>query len=209
MHNGFVNVEGEKMSKSLGNFFTVRDLLDKGVPGEVIRFVLLSTHYRSPMDFTEDKIEEATRTLSKWREMTAGSIPADSVPNWFVDVLKRDLNTPDAIKSLHDMAEARDLKPLLTAAQLLGLLGNELGGWYSVGEILGVFISGNSDSVIREKSATLARRWHELRAEKKFQEADIIRDLAAKAGLEFRSGSAGPHVSIGINLDIKALEAIE
>ena len=53
LHNGFLNVEGEKMSKSLGNFFTVRDLLDQGIPGEVIRFVLLSTHYRQPMDWTE------------------------------------------------------------------------------------------------------------------------------------------------------------
>ena len=53
MHNGFLNVEGEKMSKSLGNFFTVRDLLDQGIPGEVMRFVLLSTHYRQPMDWTE------------------------------------------------------------------------------------------------------------------------------------------------------------
>ena len=62
MHNGFLNVEGEKMSKSLGNFFTVRDLLDKGIPGEVIRFVLLSTHYRQPIDWTESKVDEATRT---------------------------------------------------------------------------------------------------------------------------------------------------
>ena len=52
LHNGFLQVEGEKMSKSLGNFFTVRDLLDQGIPGEVIRFVLLSTHYRQPMDCT-------------------------------------------------------------------------------------------------------------------------------------------------------------
>ena len=64
LHNGFLNVEGEKMSKSLGNFFTVRDLLDKGVPGEVIRFVLLSTHYRQPMDFTEAKVDEAKRVLT-------------------------------------------------------------------------------------------------------------------------------------------------
>ena len=55
LHNGFLNVEGEKMSKSLGNFFTVRDLLDKGIPGEVIRFVLLSTHYRQPMDWTAQR----------------------------------------------------------------------------------------------------------------------------------------------------------
>ena len=61
LHNGFLNVEGEKMSKSLGNFFTVRDLLDKGIPGEVIRFVLLSTHYRQPMDFTEARSRRRTR----------------------------------------------------------------------------------------------------------------------------------------------------
>ncbi len=69
LHNGFLNVEGEKMSKSLGNFFTVRDLLDKGIPGEVIRFVLLSTHYRQPMDFSEAKVHEARRTLKKWRDV--------------------------------------------------------------------------------------------------------------------------------------------
>ena len=61
MHNGFLNVEGEKMSKSLGNFFTVRDLLDQGVPGEVIRFVLLSTHYRQPMDWTERRVDRGRR----------------------------------------------------------------------------------------------------------------------------------------------------
>ena len=63
LHNGFLNVEGEKMSKSLGNFFTVRDLLDQGIPGEVIRFVLLSTHYRQPMDWTETKVARGEATL--------------------------------------------------------------------------------------------------------------------------------------------------
>ncbi|MEM6341676.1 MAG: cysteine--tRNA ligase, partial [Pseudomonadota bacterium] len=66
MHNEMLQVEGKKMSKSLGNFFTVRDLLDQGVPGEVIRFVMLSTHYRKPMDWTEKKREEAEATLRKW-----------------------------------------------------------------------------------------------------------------------------------------------
>ncbi len=61
-----LQVEGKKMSKSLGNFFTVRDLLDKGIPGEVIRFVFLSTHYRKPMDWTEKKAEEAVKTLRNW-----------------------------------------------------------------------------------------------------------------------------------------------
>ena len=69
LHNGFLNVEGEKMSKSLGNFFTVRDLLDRGISGEVMRFVLLSTHYRQPMDWTEAKVHEATVLLTLWEKL--------------------------------------------------------------------------------------------------------------------------------------------
>ena len=69
MHNGFLQVEGEKMSKSLGNFFTVRDLLDRGVPGEVMRMVLLSTHYRQPLDWTEAKVHEATVLLTLWEKL--------------------------------------------------------------------------------------------------------------------------------------------
>ncbi len=66
MHNEMLQVEGKKMSKSLGNFFTVRDLLDQGVPGEVIRFVFLSTHYGKPMDWTQKKAEDATEMLIGW-----------------------------------------------------------------------------------------------------------------------------------------------
>ena len=78
MHNGFLQVEGEKMSKSLGNFFTVRDLLDRGIPGEVIRFVLLSTHYRQPMDWTERKVDEAERALRRWRALAGNAEAAVS-----------------------------------------------------------------------------------------------------------------------------------
>ncbi|WP_288961047.1 cysteine--tRNA ligase, partial [uncultured Sulfitobacter sp.] len=77
LHNEMLQVEGKKMSKSLGNFFTVRDLLDQGVPGEVIRFVMLSTHYRKPMDWTEKKRDEATKTLTKWMDLTRDLEPCD------------------------------------------------------------------------------------------------------------------------------------
>lgn len=71
VHNGFLTVNGEKMSKSLGNFVTVRDLLDKGVKGEVIRYALLSTHYRSPLDWTEKLLSDAEKTLDKWYRQVA------------------------------------------------------------------------------------------------------------------------------------------
>jgi cysteinyl-tRNA synthetase len=75
MHNEMLQVEGKKMSKSLGNFFTVRDLLDQGVPGEVIRFVMLSTHYSKPMDWTEKKRDEAEKTLRKWPRKPVERLP--------------------------------------------------------------------------------------------------------------------------------------
>ena len=109
MHNGFLNVEGEKMSKSLGNFFTVRDLLDRGIPGEVIRFVLLSTHYRQPMDFTEAKVEEATARRS--RKLVATPRGADAAGGarcrgrWSRRSAD-DLNTPRAIARLHELGVA-------------------------------------------------------------------------------------------------------
>ncbi len=84
MHNEMLQVEGKKMSKSLGNFFTVRDLLDKGIPGEVIRFVFLSTHYSKPMDWTEEKARgRQRRPCSEWFEKTDG-LDSDEQGAWAV-----------------------------------------------------------------------------------------------------------------------------
>ena len=104
LHNEMLQVEGRKMSKSLGNFFTVRDLLNEGVPGEVIRFVFLSTHYGKPMDWTVKKRDEAEATLRKWRGLCEGVEPG----------------------ALPEAGEAPALK---AGAGLLGLLGEALGGW--------------------------------------------------------------------------------
>src|SRR5690606_14948271 len=102
MHNEMLQVEGKKMSKSLGNFFTVRDLLDRGIPGEVIRFVFLQTHYSKPMDWTEEKAKAAEAELKKWRELVAGVTSSATAPAWFVELLSDDLNTPEAITAMRD-----------------------------------------------------------------------------------------------------------
>ncbi|GIX14259.1 MAG: hypothetical protein KatS3mg118_2218 [Paracoccaceae bacterium] len=129
MHNGFLQVEGEKMSKSLGNFFTVRDLLDRGVPGEVIRFVLLATHYRKPMDWTARAGREARRVLQRWRAVAGdGASPAEPDPE-VVAALADDLNTPRAIAALHAIAARGDAARLAGSARLMGLLEPALGGW--------------------------------------------------------------------------------
>ena len=98
LHNEMLQVEGKKMSKSLGNFFTVRELLEQGYPGEVIRFVLLSTHYSKPMDWTERKAEEAEKTLRGWYAKTDGEGSPDPA---LIAALADDLNTHAAISSLH------------------------------------------------------------------------------------------------------------
>jgi cysteinyl-tRNA synthetase len=108
MHNGYVVVGGEKMSKSLGNFFTVRQLLEEGFRGEAIRLALLSGHYRQPLDITRDKITEAKAQLDRLYGAlrSHGEIPvgAGRVGDELLMALEDDLNTPQAIAKLHDWA---------------------------------------------------------------------------------------------------------
>ena len=132
MHNEMIQVEGKKMSKSLGNFFTVKDLLDKGIPGEVIRLVLLSTHYAKPVDWTDSKLEESWNKLLSWRSVLELGVDSHiSVSSsYFVDelaeILADDLATSEAISRIDDFAgEAkhnRSLRPhLLAGLEFMGL----------------------------------------------------------------------------------------
>ncbi|MFV0303556.1 MAG: cysteine--tRNA ligase, partial [Paracoccus sp. (in: a-proteobacteria)] len=165
LHNEMLQVEGKKMSKSLGNFFTVRDLLERGVPGEVIRFVMLSTHYRKPMDWTEAKRDEAEATLRKWRGLVAGIEPAPRPAPAIIAALADDLNTAGAIAALHDLAGRGDAAGLLASARMLGLLTDELGAWAED--------TPWGDDLMRLASA-LCRRWIELRRDKDYENADKL-----------------------------------
>ena len=180
LHNEMLLVEGRKMSKSLGNFFTVRDLLDRGVPGEVIRFVFLSTHYSKPMDWTEAKAREAEGTLRRWRALAE---PGGGVDPRVLDTLRDDLNMPGAIAELHRIAKAGDGATLAASAALLGLLTPELGQWAGVGD---------DDLVEAVLKARLAAR-----AEKDWARADAMRDALLAAGVVVTDGKgrgweAGP-----------------
>ena len=128
MHNGFVQVEGEKMSKSLGNFTTVHDLIDK-YPGEAIRLALLTTHYAKPFNWTAEGVKEAKKMLDQWYALTA-DVEASMPDAEIVAALADDLNTPKAIAVLHtlrgkaqsgDKDAAASLKASLQ--QLIGVLG--------------------------------------------------------------------------------------
>ncbi|WP_234450684.1 MULTISPECIES: cysteine--tRNA ligase [unclassified Paracoccus (in: a-proteobacteria)] len=126
LHNEMLQVEGKKMSKSLGNFFTVRDLLDQGIPGEVIRYVFLMTHYRKPMDWTIEKVREAEATLHRWREIVASVEPAQQPSETVISALADDLGTPAALAALHDLATRREAAALKASAVFLGLLENDV-----------------------------------------------------------------------------------
>jgi cysteinyl-tRNA synthetase len=109
MHNGHLQVEGEKMSKSLGNFVTIRELLttDKfgGTKwhGEVLRLAILKTHYRQPIDFTVKALEEALQTLGRWQGYAVLSDQFDDPPPAFIEAMEDDLNTPKALSEIHSL----------------------------------------------------------------------------------------------------------
>jgi cysteinyl-tRNA synthetase len=206
MHNGFLNVEGEKMSKSLGNFFTVRDLLDRGIPGEVIRFVLLSTHYRQPMDWTQAKVDQAKATLREWRKATAGVV-AGRRASGVVAALADDLNTPRAMAELHRLI--RDPAGLKASAGLLGLLDEGLGGWERPRYVeSGGLKTGTSEIVARRVDALIGQR-AAAKAARDFAEADRIRDGLQRAGIILKDTPNGTTWEFGMSVDLDKLPAFD
>jgi cysteinyl-tRNA synthetase len=182
MHNGFLNVSGEKMSKSLGNFFTVHELLDQ-YPGEAMRLLLLSAHYRQPLDFTHDGLVQAKTTLDRWYGLLRGqaSASANAVPSPVEDALSDDLNTPLAISAVHQLGDPGQLR---AAGQALGLLQQDAEAWF---RWTPAGSSGPSDAEI--EAAISARR--EARKAKDFKEADRIRDDLKTKGVVLEDGPKG------------------
>ncbi|MHA3914768.1 cysteine--tRNA ligase [Halovulum sp. GXIMD14793] len=205
MHNEMLQVEGKKMSKSLGNFFTVRDLLDQGVPGEVIRFVMLSTHYRKPMDWTEEKRREAENTLRRWRHITAGLEASEPHPD-VVAALSDDLNVAEAIRVLHWLAndpswDRSMLSSLLSSAQLLGLLEEEGGAWLATRRV-----GRGVDTIIQ---SLMSARW-QYRQVKMWAEADDIRNKLTEAGVLISESKDGSYTyDFSEDFDPAKLEAFK
>jgi cysteinyl-tRNA synthetase len=172
MHNGFLQVEGEKMSKSLGNFYTIRDLLADW-PGEVLRFNMLRTHCRQPVDFTLAGLKESWKTLERWYEVTEPL--ADPAPNAaFFQALSDDLNTPAAIASLHQADE-------MAVAGGLGFLG-----FSNVQLKIAAKTQVDTVAIAAAIEARLAAR-----KVKNFAESDRIRDELLTKGIVLKDGPQG------------------
>ncbi len=182
MHNGFLNISGEKMSKSLGNFFTVHELLDQ-FPGEAIRLLLLSAQYRQPLDFTHEALTQAKATLDRWYGVLRGkdTKPGESVPKPVEDALCDDLNTPQAITAIHQLADPAELR---AGTNALGLLQQDAEAWFRWAP------AGSSGPADAEVEAAIAAR-QAARKAKDFKESDRIRDDLKAKGVILEDGSKG------------------
>ena len=192
VHNGFVNVNEEKMSKSLGNFFTIREVLKLYRP-EVLRFFLLSSHYRSPLNYTQDNLDKAKGSLERLYLALRGDIagPTEEFTSRFNAVMDDDFNTPQAIAVLFDIAHAintadddsrrASLRGELKAlAASLGLLQQDAESYLRGGE---------SDDA--QRIEVLIEERNQARKDRNFARADEIRDQLAAEGIQLDDGPQG------------------
>jgi cysteinyl-tRNA synthetase len=201
LHNGFLNVDNEKMSKSLGNFFTIRDVL-KSYDGETIRFFVLRTHYRSPFNYSDAGLDDARNGLR--RLYTAlGTVSLDGVDtsvasiDWahpqaarFKAAMDEDFNTPIAVAVLFDLAAEVNKSQSVEAARLLKSLGGVLGLLQqSPQAYMQGGVSGDATDAAAIEALIVARA--EAKKARNFAEADRIRDELLAQGIELKDSAQG------------------
>lgn len=174
VHNGFLTVNGEKMSKSLGNFITVHDLLEKGVKGEVIRLALLSTHYRKPLDWSDKLLEDSKKTLDGFYRALLSAAGQEDKSN--LAALADDLNTPEAFAHLHALAgkansgDEAARHALYTSGRLLGFFNETPEQWFGT--------AGGDSAIDAQIQARI-----EAKKAKNWAEADRIRATLLADGI--------------------------
>lgn len=179
IHNGFLTVNGEKMSKSLGNFITTAELLDKGINGEVIRYILLNSHYRKPIDWNDKALSDAKKALDSFYRVLEKSNQDDGeIPQEFYTTLLDDLNTPQSFALIHGYVSEfnKDNNPktaakLKACGKLLGFFKSNPDAWFKDSSIDSQYIE---EQILKRSEAKLQKNW---------QEADSIRNTLKDQGI--------------------------
>ncbi len=178
MHNGYLTVDGTKMSKSLGNFHTVHDLIETHA-GEALRMSLLNAHYRQPVDFSHKSVKEQKSRLDKWYRLTENVEAAPEVPATVIEALADDLNTPKALAALDALASKETAAALKAGAQFMGVLNKVFEDWFK-GEGVDV---GAIEALIAKRA--------KAKADKDFATSDSVRDELAAMGVALEDGPNG------------------
>jgi len=193
MHNGFLNIDGEKMSKSLGNFFTIQQVLEK-FDGESIRFFMLRTQYRSPFNFSDLSLDDARTALRRLYTALDAVAPADVAIDWtqgpaaaFKAAMDDDFNTPGALAVLFDLANQVNRDRSAQDAGLLKALGGVLGVLQQAPKAFLQGGAGLDEAAIEAQIAARAA----AKAGRDFAEADRIRKALAEQGIELKDSAAG------------------
>jgi len=200
MHNGYLTIDGEKMSKSLGNFFTIHDVLAHA-PGEAMRYALLSAQYRQPLDWSEKTLQQARASIDRLYNALRQVADIQPDPDYaeptadIITALEDDLNTPIALAALHELAtqlnkadnkemKARTKAQMLAGGKIMGLLQQEPEVWFR-------WKPADEQSLSDEAIDVLIAERKSAREAKDFQRADEIRDELIGAGIELEDGADG------------------
>ena len=208
MHNGFVRVDDEKMSKSLGNFFTVREVLPRLRP-EVLRTFLVSSHYRGPVNYTEENLKQADAALQRFylalRDVAPGTVEEGEATRAFAAAMDDDFNTPEALAAMQSLArelnvaksagDARRAGSLAAELRrlggLLGILQHDPAAWLAARSELTSGAAAGEDGPDAAEIERLVQARIAARRAKDFAESDRIRDALAAQGVLLEDGPAG------------------
>ena len=191
----FFKIEGEKMSKSLNNFLTVFDLIERDFSGPAIRYNMLSTHYRQPLDWKFDRLKEAERIIAKWNDKIE-SKNLDELPKQVINALLDDLNTPLSIHEMHQLFNKGNYQDLGNVCAFFGFLSK---GLKDVSKIT---------PELSKKVNKLVEKRNNARMSKNFSLADKIRDDLLNAGIIIKDTGQETTWELSQNLEIKKLKEL-
>ncbi len=195
LHNGFLKIEGEKMSKSLNNFLTVYDLIQRDFSGPSIRYNMLSTHYRQPLDWKFERLAEAEKTLIKWNNRI-DPIKKTGLPRQILKALVDDLNTPQSIYEMHQLFNNEKFDELRNACTFFGFSSKD------------TIESALIPAELSEKVDKLIEKRNNARISKNFSLADKIREDLLSAGIIIKDGGQETTWELSQKLKINKLKKL-